>query len=98
MDESGKALRDPTLQDPRCVFQLLKKHYSRYDIQTVCRVTGTAQDAFLKVAQAFCSTNRPDQAGTILYAMGITQSTHGVQNVRPLPSTNGWLPVGGAPG
>jgi formate dehydrogenase major subunit len=82
MDESGKARRDPTLQDPRCVFQLLKKHFSRYDIETVCKITGTAQDAFLKVAQAFCSTSRSDQAGTILYAMGITQSTHGVQNVR----------------
>ena len=82
LDESGKARRDPTLQDPRCVFQLLKKHYSRYDILTVCKVTGADADAFLKVADAFCGTGRADKAGTILYAMGITQSTHGVQNVR----------------
>ena len=82
LDESGKARRDHTLQDPRCVFQLLKKHYSRYDIETVCKITGAEKAVFLRVAQAFCSTARPDQAGTILYAMGITQSTHGVQNVR----------------
>ena len=81
-DGSGRALRDPTLKDPRCVFQLLKKHYSRYDVDTVCGITGTDKDAYLKVAQTFCATGRPDRAGTILYAMGITQSTHGTQNVR----------------
>ncbi|MBP6942341.1 MAG: formate dehydrogenase-N subunit alpha [Syntrophorhabdaceae bacterium] len=82
VDGSGKALRDPTMKDPRCVLQLLKRHYSRYDIHTVCKITGTDQDDFLKAAEAFCSTGRPGRAGTILYAMGITQSTHGVQNVR----------------
>lgn len=81
-DGSGNALRDPTLRDPHCVFQLLKKHYSRYDIDKVCAITGTEKEAYLKVAKAFCGTGRPDRAGTILYAMGITQSTHGVQNVR----------------
>jgi formate dehydrogenase major subunit len=82
IDESGRARRDPTLKDPRCVFQLLKKHYSRYDVETVCAVTGTKKDDYLRVAQTFCGTGRPDRAGTILYAMGITQSTHGTQNVR----------------
>jgi len=81
-DQSGKARRDPTLQDPRCVFQILKKHYSRYDVDTVCNITGSKKDDYLKVAAAFCGTGRPDRAGTILYAMGITQSTHGTQNVR----------------
>ena len=82
VDGSGKAQRDPTLKDPRSVYQLLKKHYSRYDVDTVCRVTGTNKDDYITVAKAFCGTGRPDRAGTILYAMGITQSTHGVQNVR----------------
>jgi formate dehydrogenase major subunit len=39
--EDGLALTDPTLQDPHCVFQLMKKHYERYDIDTVCKITGT---------------------------------------------------------
>jgi formate dehydrogenase major subunit len=81
-DGSGKAIRDLTMKDPRCVFQLLKKHYSRYDDYIVCKITGTDKDDFFRVADAFCSTGRSDRAGTILYAMGITQSTHGVQNVR----------------
>ncbi len=82
VDGSGKTLRDPSMNDPRCVFQLLKKHYSRYNDYMVCKITGTDKDDFLRVADAFCSTGRSDRAGTILYAMGITQSTHGVQNVR----------------
>jgi formate dehydrogenase major subunit len=82
VDGSGKTLRDPSMKDPRCVFQLLKKHYSRYNDYMVCKITGTDKDDFLRVADAFCSTGRSDRAGTILYAMGITQSTHGVQNVR----------------
>jgi formate dehydrogenase major subunit len=81
-DGSGKALRDPSMQDPRCVFQLLKKHYSRYDVDTVSKITGADKFDYLRVAEAFCGTGRSDRAGTILYAMGITQSTHGVQNVR----------------
>jgi formate dehydrogenase-N alpha subunit len=82
VDGSGKARRDPTLKDPRCVYQLLKKHYSRYTVDTVCAITGTNKDDYITVAEAFCSTGRADRAGAIMYAMGITQSTHGVQNVR----------------
>jgi formate dehydrogenase major subunit len=81
-DDSGKALRDGTLKHPRCVFQLLKKHYSRYDVDTVVKVTGTNKFDYLRVAETFCGTGQPGKVGTILYAMGITQSTHGVQNVR----------------
>lgn len=81
-DASGKVRRDPTLKDSRCVFQLMKKHYSRYTPQMVCEITGTSMEDYLNVAQNFCATGAPDKAGTILYAMGITQSTHGTQNVR----------------
>jgi len=80
----GKPLRDRTLKDPRCVYQLLKKHFSRYDADTVCSITGTKKEDYLEVAELYCSTGRADRAGTILYAMGITQSTHGSQNVRAI--------------
>lgn len=82
LDGSGNPKRDRSLKDPRCVYQLLKKHYSRYDLDTVCSITGTKRGDYLAVADAFCNTGRADRAGTILYAMGITQSTHGTQNVR----------------
>ena len=81
-NEDGTPKKDPTLQDPRCVFQLMKKHYSRYDVDTVTSVTGTPKADYLKVYEAFCSTGKAGKAGTILYAMGTTQHTVGTQNVR----------------
>jgi len=73
---------DLTLKDPNCVFQLLKKHYSRYDVDTVCNITGTPRDVFLEVCRTFCATGQKGKAGTIMYAMGTTQHTYGTQNVR----------------
>ncbi len=81
-DAQDKLIRDNTLQDPRSVFQLMKKHYSRYDLDTVVEVTGTPKEDYLKVVKAFAETGKPGKAGTILYAMGTTQHTVGSQNVR----------------
>ena len=78
----GTPLRDLSMTNPRSVYQLLKNHYSRYTVDMVCSITGTKKEDYLKVVKNFCATGRPDKAGTILYAMGITQSTHGTQNVR----------------
>ncbi len=83
-DKDGNILKDETLQDPNCVFQLMKKHYSRYDVKTVSAITGCPEDAFKAVADLFCSTGKAGKAGNILYAMGITQFTHGSQNTRIL--------------
>jgi formate dehydrogenase major subunit len=74
--------RDPTLQDPNCVFQILKRQVARYDIKTVCSITGTPEDTYKKICELYCSTGQPGKAGNLLYAMGITQHTYGVQNVR----------------
>lgn len=81
-DADGNILKDTTLENPRCVFQLLKKHYERYDVDTVCKITGTPKDLFLKVTEAFAATGVPDKTGTILYAMGTTQHSVGSENVR----------------
>lgn len=81
-DDAGTPLKDPTLQDPRCVFQLMKEHYKRYDIDTVCQITGTPKNKYLEVLETFCATGAPNKTGTIMYAMGITQHTVGSQNVR----------------
>jgi len=83
-DEQGIPRRDMTLQDPRCVFQLLKKHYARYTLQKVSEITGTPTVDLEKVYKAYGSTYTPDKAGTVLYAMGWTQHTVGVQNIRTM--------------
>jgi len=80
--DSRTPASDPTLKDPNCVFQLLKKHYSRYDMDTVCNITGTPKDIYLEVCRTFCATGQKGKAGTIMYAMGTTQHTYGTQNVR----------------
>jgi formate dehydrogenase major subunit len=83
--EEGKPPRakaDPTLSNPRCVLNLLQKHYSRYDLDTVSRVTGTPKEKLEEVYQAFAATGKPDKSGVIMYAMGTTQHTVGSQNVR----------------
>jgi len=81
-DEDGEILKDETMQDPRSVFQLLKNHYQRYDIETVSAMTGATAEDFTNVAKAFCGTGTADKVGTIMYAMGTTQHTVGSQNVR----------------
>ncbi len=81
-DADGAPLRDPTLKHERCVFNLMKKHYSRYTLKNVSDVTGVSEENLLKVYKHFCATGRPDKAGTILYALGWTQHTVGVQNIR----------------
>ncbi len=84
MDENGVPKRDMTLQDPRCVYQLLKKHYDRYDIKKVSAISGSPEDKLLAFYKAYSATGKPDKAGTILYAMGWTQHTVGVQNIRAM--------------
>jgi formate dehydrogenase major subunit len=83
-DPKGDIRTDHSLQDAHTVFQLMKRHYSRYDPQTVAATCGMGVEDFLKAAELFTSTGRAGMAGNILYAMGITQSTHGSQNVRAI--------------
>lgn len=81
-DDTGQPRRDKTLQDPRCVYQLLKKHYARYTPEKVAAITGVSKENLLKVYQAYGTTGAADKAGTVMYALGWTQHTVGVQNIR----------------
>ena len=83
-DAAGAAKQDPTLQDPLCVFQLLKKHYARYDLDTVSSITGTTTEDLRKVYETYGATGRADKVATIMYAMGWTQHTVGTQNIRAM--------------
>jgi len=83
-DADGVVRKDPTMKDPDCVLQLLKKHYSRYTLDKVVEITGTSKDKILEVYKTFASTGQPNRTGTIMYAMGWTQHTVGVQNIRAM--------------
>ncbi len=84
IDENGEPRKDPTLENPKCVYQLMKKQYARYDLQTVSGVTGTPVEDLKRVYEAFAETGAPEKAGTIMYAMGWTQHTAGTQNIRAM--------------
>jgi formate dehydrogenase major subunit len=82
-DANGVPIRDKTLKDPNSVFQLLKKQYARYDADTVSMITGTPKDTFLEICETYAhKTGGVGKSGTIMYAMGTTQHTHGTQNIR----------------
>ena len=81
-DENGIPKQDLTLQDPLCVYQLLKKHYSRYTIKKVSEITGCDAADLEAVCETYTATCKPELSGTIMYAMGTTQHTYGSQNVR----------------
>ena len=73
---------DPTLQHPRCVYQVLKRHFSRYTPELVEQQCGVSQGVFLKVAEAFTSASGPEKTAAICYAVGWTQHSKGVQIIR----------------
>jgi formate dehydrogenase major subunit len=80
-----KVTDDPALENPRCVFQLLKKHYSRYTPEMVEKITGIPKDQFVKAADLFTSIRKDGdttKVGTIIYAVGWTQHTFGTQIIR----------------
>src|SRR6478752_1272478 len=80
--QEAKHEEDRTLQHPRCVFQVLKRHFSRYTPEMVEEHCGVPKDVFLKVADVFTSASGPDKTAAICYAVGWTQHSKGVQIIR----------------
>src|SRR5262249_37022491 len=76
--------QDPTgrLEHPRCVFQILRRHYARYTPELVEQVCGTPRETVRKVAEAVLKNAGPDRTGAVCYAVGWTQHTVGVQMIR----------------
>jgi formate dehydrogenase major subunit len=71
--------RDETLENPRCVFQIVKKHFSRYTPEMVERTTGCPRDTFLRVADAILANSGADRTTSFAYAVAWTQHTNGPQ-------------------
>jgi formate dehydrogenase major subunit len=82
VDEDGRALVDTRLEDSHCVYQVLKRHFSRYTPELVERQCGVAKEVFLKTAETFTSASGREKTAAICYALGWTQHSNGVQIVR----------------
>ena len=79
---TGQVESDETLQHPRCVFRLLKKHYSRYTPELVERVCGISREDFLEVARTLVGNSGRERTTAFCYAVGWTQHTVGAQMIR----------------
>jgi len=86
MEKDGKGIpkRDMSLQSSRTVFQMMRKHYSRYTLDKVSSITGVSKENLLKVYEAYSATGGPDKAGTECYALGWTHHTTGSQIIRTM--------------
>ncbi|MGE0737182.1 MAG: formate dehydrogenase-N subunit alpha, partial [Alphaproteobacteria bacterium] len=82
--EDGFAVVDETLQNPRCVWNLLKQHVATYTPEMVERICGTPKAKFLKIAQTIAETSSPTKTMTSMYALGWTQHSKGSQNIRAM--------------
>jgi len=74
--------RDLTLQDPQCVFQKLKRHFSRYTPEMVEKICGISPDIFHKVVHMLAAASGPERTAAVCYAVGWTQHSKGVQIIR----------------
>lgn len=80
--DDGFAKVDMTLEDPRCVWQLLRAHVEQYTPEMVERICGTPADRFRHIAEMIGETSAPDKTMTSMYALGWTQHAKGSQNIR----------------
>ena len=74
--------RDETMQHPRCVFQILKRHFSRYTPEVVEEICGVPKEQFIKVCETLCDSSGRDRTSAFVYAVGWTQHSVGVQYIR----------------
>jgi formate dehydrogenase major subunit len=82
MEESEAPKRDETLQDPRCVYQILRRHFARYTPAMVQQTCGVPQDKFIAICEALCENSGRERTSAFCYAVGWTQHSHGAQNIR----------------
>ena len=89
---------DETLTHPRCVFQLLKRHFARYTPEMVEQVTGVPQSQFAQVCKLITENSGPERTMSWVYSLGWTQHTTGVQTVRTAAILQSLLGNTGRPG
>jgi formate dehydrogenase major subunit len=94
----GPPQTDPTLKHPKCVYQIMKRHYARYTPDMVERVTGCPQATFLRIANTLAKNSGRERTGAICYAVGWTHHTVGVQIIRAAAMIQGLLGNVGRPG
>jgi formate dehydrogenase major subunit len=89
---------DETLQHHRCVFQVLKRHFARYTPEMVAGISGVPAAAFEQVCRLLTENSGPDRTTALVYSVGWTQHTVGVQYIRTAAILQALLGNMGRPG
>jgi formate dehydrogenase major subunit len=74
--------RDETLQHPRCVYQILKRHFARYTPEVVEALCGVPPEKFREVCEAWTANSGRERTTMLVYSVGWTQHSTGVQYIR----------------
>ncbi len=81
-ETSWDVRKDETLTDPRCVFQILKRHYSRYTPEVVEDACGISREDFMYLVDSIVENSGRERTTCFAYALGWTQHTLGAQFIR----------------
>ncbi len=95
---AGTPERDETLQHPRCVFQVLKRHFARYTPEMVEQICGVPRDTFREVCELLTQNSGRERTSAFVYSVGWTQHTVGVQYIRTASILQALLGNIGRPG
>lgn len=96
--KQGPVPTDPTLQDPNCVYQILRRHYAAYTPEKVAEITGCPEQTFIQICETLARNSGRERTGAICYAVGWTHHTTGVQIIRAAAIVQALLGNIGRPG
>jgi formate dehydrogenase major subunit len=95
---AGTPQRDESMTDPRCVLQILRRHFARYTPAMVEQVCGVPPGAFRRVCELLTENSGRDRTSAVVYSVGWTQHTVGVQYIRSAAILQALLGNVGRPG
>jgi formate dehydrogenase major subunit len=94
----GTPQTDPTMEHPRCVLQVMKRHFARYTAEAVEQACGMPQATFRRICELVTENSGRERTTTWVYSVGWTQHTVGVQYIRAASILQGLLGNMGRPG
>ncbi len=94
----GTPQTDPTMEHPRCVLQIMKRHFARYTAEAVEQACGIPQATFRRICELVTENSGRERTTAWVYSVGWTQHTVGVQYIRAASILQGLLGNMGRPG
>lgn len=75
----GPPPRDESMEDPRCVLQILKRHFEPYTPEKAASICGAPAAQIVDVAETMLRCSGRERTCSVAYAVGWTQHTVGPQ-------------------